>query len=85
MNKTKRPILYAISTCPRCIRVKNFLNDIKFDYDLVEIDLIPREERSAIVDRLRKFHPIVSFPVVESEEMVLVGTTIDEIKQVFGV
>ena len=85
MENSKTPILYAISTCPRCIRVKNFLNEVKFDHKLVEIDLIPREERLAIVDRLRKYHPIVSFPVIESDEMVLVGTTIDEIKQVFGV
>lgn len=85
MKNNKKPILYALSTCPRCIRVKNFLNQVKFDYELVEIDLIPREERLAIVDRLRKHHPIVSFPVIESEEMVLVGTTIEEIKQVFGV
>ncbi len=81
----KKPILYAISTCPRCIRVRKFLDEVGFQYDLVEIDLIPRDERQAIINNLRKFHPVVSFPVIEAEDVLLVGANIDEIKQVFGV
>jgi len=81
----KLPTLYAISTCPRCIRVKKFMDEVNLEYNLVEIDLISREERMKIVDRLRKFHPIVSFPVIENDDVIMVGTTIDEIKQVFGV
>ena len=81
----KTPVLYAISTCPRCIRVKRFLDEVGFQYDLIEVDLIPREERLAIIDNLRRFHPVVSFPVIEAEDVLLVGTNIDEIKQVFGV
>lgn len=81
----KKPILYAISTCSRCIRVKRFLDEVGFQYDLIEVDLIPREERLSIIDNLRRFHPVVSFPVIEAEDVLLVGTNIDEIKQVFGV
>lgn len=81
----KKPIFYAISTCPRCIRVKRFLNEINFEYELIEVDLIPRDERQAIVNRLSRYNPVVSFPVIETEDNLLIGTTIEEIKQVFGV
>ncbi len=81
----KKPMLYAISTCPRCIRLRKFLDEVGFQYDVIEVDLISREERQAIVDRLRQVHPVVSFPVIETDNVLLVGTNPDEVRKVFGV
>jgi len=79
MNK---PTLYVISTCPKCHRVQSYLNQIGFEYDMIAIDLISREERSAIIDSLRRYNPSPSFPTLDLGDTILIGTTIDEINQV---
>jgi len=81
---TTRPIVYIITTCPRCRRVKEYLDQIGIDYDVVAVDLLTRDERSAIVEKYRKYHPVVSFPIIEVGETILIGTNPDEVRQVFG-
>jgi glutaredoxin-like protein NrdH len=80
----QRPTVYIITTCPRCRRVKEYLDQLGIDYDLVAVDTMPREDRVKIIDNFRKYHPIVSFPIVESGEVILIGTNPDEVRQVFG-
>jgi glutaredoxin len=79
-----KPTVYIITTCPRCKRVKEYLDQLGVIYDMVAVDLLPREERSAIVEKFRQHHPIVSFPIIEAGELVLIGTNTDEVRQVFG-
>ncbi|NLH51144.1 MAG: glutaredoxin family protein [Myxococcales bacterium] len=83
-NTTQKPTLYIITTCPRCRRVKEFLEQLGIDYDLVPVDLMSREERMAIVEKFRQFHPVVSFPIIETGDTILIGTNPDEVRQVFG-
>ena len=80
----KKPMVYVLSTCPRCRRVKAWLIEQGIDFDLVEVDLLPREERHKILIELRKHRPVVSFPVIETGDRVLLGTNVDEVKEVFG-
>jgi glutaredoxin len=79
-----KPTVYIITTCPRCKRVKDYLDQLGVIYELVAVDLLPRDERTLIVERFRKFHPVVSFPIIEHGETILIGTNTDEVRQVFG-
>jgi glutaredoxin len=81
---THKPTVYIITTCPRCRRVKEYLDQLGVDYDVVAVDLLTREERSAIVEKYRQYHPVVSFPIIEAGEVILIGTNTDEVRQVFG-
>lgn len=83
-NLTAKPTVYLITTCPRCRRVKEYLDRLGIEYEAVPVDLLPREERQAIVEKYRQYHPVVSFPIIEAGDILLIGTNPEEISRVFG-
>jgi len=80
----ERPMVYIISTCPRCKAVKAYLDQLGIHYDLVAVDLISPEERQEVISYLRKYRPVVSFPVIEAGDIVLIGSNVLEVESVFG-
>jgi len=78
-----KPKVYILTTCPRCRAVKQYLDDIHLDYDVVKVDLLPYVERQQVVQYLRKYQQVVAFPVIEAGDIVLVGSNVDEVKTVF--
>ena len=81
---TGKPKMFAISTCPRCRRVKQYLNSRGIDYDVVDVDLLPVEERSEVLADLRKLVPALAFPVILMEKRILYGTDVTEVGEAFG-
>jgi glutaredoxin len=76
--------IFSLSTCSHCKSTKKFLNDCTVQYDFVDVDLLQGEERSAILEEVKKFNPNCSFPTVIIGEKVIVGYKEKELKEALG-
>lgn len=75
-------VLYALSTCLWCRKVKELLDNEGVCYDYVFVDKFDGEEGKQLDDIVRKWNPKESFPVlVINEEMAIVGYKAEEIKE----
>jgi glutaredoxin-like protein NrdH len=80
-NKVK---LYTLSTCSHCKATKRFLNECSVKYEFTDVDLLQGEERTAILEDVRKLNPRCSFPTIIIGDKVIVGFKEDEIKKALG-
>ncbi len=72
-------LLYALSTCVWCKKVKRLLNEIGIEYDFVDYDLLDGEERRKIEKAIARWNPKLSFPVlVIDDDTCVLGY--DEVK-----
>jgi glutaredoxin len=76
--------LYTLSTCSHCKSTKKLLADCTVQYDFVDVDLLQGEERSAILEDVKKFNPKCSFPTIIIGDKVIVGYKEKEIKEALG-
>jgi glutaredoxin-like protein NrdH len=84
MSEDKKVKLYSLSTCSHCKATKGLLNECKVQYDFTDVDLLKGEERSAILEDVKKFNPACSFPTIIIGDRVIVGYKEDEIKEALG-
>jgi glutaredoxin-like protein NrdH len=80
----KIPLLMAISTCPRCQRMKQFLQMHGVKATIVDIDLLPLDEKKAHMRFLQPINPRLSFPTLIVGELAVVGEDYDGVKEVLG-
>jgi glutaredoxin len=57
-------MLYALSTCVWCKKVKKLLNSLNVDYYYIDVDLLNEEEREKAEEEVAKWNPMISFPTV---------------------
>jgi glutaredoxin len=53
-------------------------------YDFTDVDTLQGEERTAILDDVRKLNPRCSFPTIIINDKVIVGYKEQEIKEALG-
>jgi glutaredoxin-like protein NrdH len=89
--KEKRRILmeskvkiYSLSTCSHCKSTKKLLDECSVKYEFTDVDMIQGEERTAILDDVRKLNPRCSFPTIIINDKVIVGYKENEIKEALG-
>lgn len=83
-NKGK-VLLYALSTCVWCKKTKKLLNQLGVDYYYIDVDLLEKEEKDKVIDEVRKFNPVATFPtIVIDDEKCIRGYKESEIKEVLG-
>ena len=80
----KVPILMAISTCPRCQRMKKFLEMHSVKATIVDIDLLPIDKKKAHMRFLQPINPRLSFPTLIVGDLAVVGEDYDGVKEVLG-
>jgi len=80
--KRGTPLLLALSTCPRCIRMKKFLESLKIEVEIVDVDLLPIDQKRSIYRFLKPFNPRLSFPTLIVGDRAVVGEEYDEVKEV---
>ena len=80
----KIPILMAISTCPRCQRMKKFLEMHSVKATIVDIDFLPPDEKRVHMRFLQPINPRLSFPTLIVGELAVVGEDYDGVKEVLG-
>ncbi len=76
--------IYSLSTCTHCKSSKQFIGQCKVKYDFIDIDLLDKVERKAILDDVKQLNPKCSFPTIVIGEKVIVGYKEDEIKEALG-
>jgi glutaredoxin-like protein NrdH len=76
--------LYTLSTCSHCKATKKLLNDCKVEYEFTDVDLLEGEERTAILEDVRRLNPRCSFPTIIIGDTVIVGYQEDKIKEALG-
>lgn len=85
-NRSRKVMLYALSTCPFCKKTKAFLKDHDIDYHYVDMDLQSREDRKRLREEVVKHNPRSSYPtLVVDDDIVVIGYREDRLKEVFGV
>lgn len=73
--------IYSLSTCSHCRATKSLLDDCSVKYEFTDVDLLEGDERSAILEDMRKFNPKCSFPTIIIGDKIIVGYKEDEIKE----
>jgi glutaredoxin len=76
--------MFTLSTCSHCKATKRFLDDCAVKYEFTDVDLLEGEERTAILEDVRKWNPRCSFPTIVIGDKVIVGYREDEIKEALG-
>ncbi len=77
--------IFSLSTCSHCRSTKKLLADCTVQYDFVDVDLLEGEERTAILEDVKKFNPKCSFPTIIIGDKVIVGYKENEIKEALGI
>lgn len=72
--------IYTLSTCSHCTQAKDFLDERKVAYDPVSVDFMSGDERTQVLDTLRKLNPAITFPTIVIGEKVIVGFRREEIE-----
>ena len=81
-NKRHRVLLYAISTCAWCKRVKKFLADNNIEYEYVDVDICSREDREKIRGDILNRGGRISYPTIIVDDKILItGFHEDQIKE----
>ena len=78
---SKEVKIYTLSTCSHCKATKQFLNDCAVKYEFEDVDLKHGEERTAILEELKKWNPNCSFPTIIIGDKVIVGFKEDQIRE----
>lgn len=79
-------MLYALSTCVWCSKVKNFLDSRKIRYGYIDVDLISQEEKESVLNEVKKWNPSCSFPtVVVNNNACIVGYNEEKISKAIGI
>lgn len=76
-----RVLLYALSTCVWCRKTKALLDQLGVDYDYIDVDLLPGEERTRTMEELKKLNPRCSFPTISINEQCIIGFDEQKIKE----
>ncbi len=75
-------LLYALSTCVWCRKVKRLLTDIGVAYEYVDVDRLDRKQRKAALSELRRWNPRLTYPtLVIHDQKAIVGHREDEIRK----
>jgi glutaredoxin-like protein NrdH len=81
-NKVK---MYSLSTCGHCKATKKFLDDCSVQYQFTDVDLLTGDERSAVLEDVKKWNPRCSFPTIIIGDKVIVGFKENEIREALGI
>lgn len=67
-------VLYALSTCIWCKKMKKLLDDLGLEYSYVYVDMLDEADEQEALSVVKKFNPRVSFPtLVINDETCVAG------------
>jgi len=67
-------LLFTLSTCVWCRKMKRWLDEKGFAYSYVDVDLESGEEKASVMEELERWNPLCSFPtVVVNQKECFVG------------
>jgi len=81
----KRVIMYGLTTCGWCKKMRSFLEDETIAFDLIYVDELTGSARDEAIENVRSVNPSVSFPtLVIDGERPIIGYRPDEVKEALG-
>ncbi len=80
----RRVQIYSLSTCGHCKATKRFLDECNVKYEFEDVDILQGEERTAILEDIKKWNPNCSFPTIIIGDKVIVGYKENEIREALG-
>lgn len=84
-DKKGEIVLYALSTCVWCKKTKQFLSDLKVEYNYIFVDQLDRKTRDEVEEEIIKWNPRCSFPtIVLNNQRCIVGFQEADIKEALG-
>jgi glutaredoxin len=83
-NAMEKCKLYSLSTCSHCKACKRLLGECGVEYDFTDVDLLPEEDRSEIVDEMKRLTSRCAFPTIIIGEKVIVGFKEQDIREALG-
>jgi glutaredoxin-like protein NrdH len=84
-KKSRRIMLYALSTCGWCQKTKKLLDDLGVGYDYEYVDQLNGDEREKAIQEVTAWNPVCSFPtLVIDDEKCIVGYKEGEIRKALG-
>jgi glutaredoxin len=84
MGMERRVQIYSLSTCGHCKATKRFLDECNVKYEFEDVDILQGEERTAILEDIKKWNPNCSFPTIIIGDKVIVGYKENEIREALG-
>lgn len=70
----KSPVkMYTLSTCGHCRAAKAFFENCGVKYEFRDVDLASGEERSALIEEVKKLNPYCTFPTIIIGNKIIVG------------
>lgn len=81
---SRTPILFGLSSCPRCQRMKAFLQKRGVEAVVVDVDLLEREEKRSQLEFLSKVNPRLAFPTLVVGELAVIGEDYDAAREALG-
>lgn len=78
-------VLYALSTCQWCRKTRLLLEELQVKFRYIYVDLLEGEERSEIIEQVKKYNSQLSFPtLVINNEKTIVGFNEAGIREVLS-
>lgn len=85
-NNEHKILLYALSTCAWCKRVKDFLKDGDVEFEYVDVDHCSSEEREEIRKDILSRGGRISYPTIIIDDKILItGFHADELREALGI
>jgi glutaredoxin-like protein NrdH len=76
-------LLYTLSTCVWCRKMKRWLDEKGLAYSYVDVDLESGSEKEAVMEEVERWNPLCSFPtVVINQKECFVGFKPDRLMEI---
>jgi glutaredoxin len=78
-------MLYTLSTCVWCRKMKRWLDEKGFAYSYVDVDLESLGEKETVMEVVERWNPLCSFPtVVVGQKECFVGFKPEKLEELVG-
>jgi glutaredoxin len=84
LNSDTKVKIYTLSTCSHCRRTKEFFQKEGIEFNFVDVDLLTGDERSNVIEKVRRYNPRISYPTIIIGEKVIVGFKENDIREALG-
>lgn len=87
-NRSRRIMLYTLSSCEPCKKARDFLTAYDFEYEYVDVDRASPEERRGAIELFEEDLPAngrnIAFPLILIDGEVLIGFNREQMEKALG-
>ncbi len=84
-NNKNKVIIYTLSTCGWCKKLKKLLNENNIQYEYLDLDKCSKEDQKKAVDQLKSRKLPVAFPItIINDKKVIQGFKKDRLIEALG-